>query len=240
MIQWLLLLYPEAFRAQFSHDIEADFADLRRSGLRQYSVALAELGVVGFGQRLRLGWPWMAGALVAFVSHYVLYAIVLGRHRTQGRDWRWLAIAGIMALALALWRQRRPLVLIALAVLIAFGAESPGQLLTTIEKRYAKAFAGFHKARSLDDLDRIHRWFDTEDWQSIVNGQPARPWEDLRKYGFKGLWTPEKIEWRITGFRVRDEGAEVEMRIGPFRVVDTWRRTAQGWRRSRHEKFPLR
>jgi hypothetical protein len=202
MIRLLLTLYPESFRAQFSHELAADFADLRRTGIWPYARALAEFAAVGLGQRTTAAVPWFAGSLAAFVSHWVLYALMLAAH---------------------------------------LSAESPSQILTGIEHRYTLAFEQFHEAKSLEDLDNINRWLDTTDWQSIVNGQPARSWADLRKYGFKGLWSAEKNEWRIVAFRVLETGgAEVEMRIGPFRVIDTWRQTPQGWRRSRHEKFPPR
>lgn len=211
MIRLLLALYPESIRAEFAPEIEADFADLRRAGIWPYARALAEFAAVGLGQRTAEAIPWFAGSLAALLSHWALYAVIL---------------------------QRR-IVVLAFTFASLLLAETPGQILTNIEQRYTLAFEQFHEAKSLEDLDSINRWLDTPDWQSISNGQPARTWSDLRKYGFKGLWNAGKIEWRVVAFRLTDGGAEVEMRIGPFRVVDTWRQTPQGWRRSRHEKFPL-
>lgn len=167
-------------------------------------------------------WPY-ATALAEFA------AVGLGLRTTEAIPW----FAGSLAAFLSHWT------LYALMLSVSLRAESPSHILTGIEHRYTLAFEQFHEAKSLDDLDSINRWFDTADWQSIANGQPARTWSELRKYGFKGLWTADKIEWRIIAFRLIEGGAEVEMRIGPFRVVDTWRETPQGWRRSRHEKFPL-
>ena len=120
---------------------------------------------------------------------------------------------------------------------IAKAAESAGQTLTLLEKRYATAMKRFERGKSIDDLDRLSQWMDTPDWRSVVNGR-EQTWQDLRKYGFKGLWTPNRIPWRIQQFRLLETGAEVELRVGGIRVVDTWRRTPNGWRRSRHEKFP--
>lgn len=113
---------------------------------------------------------------------------------------------------------------IRLAAMLAIGAwlgaraESPDAARKEIEAAYVKALNALREAKSIEDLDELNRSFDTQDWQSIVPGQQPRSWQELRKYGFKGLWAPfQSAALLIDTFEVTGDAAVL---TGKLRNVD--------------------
>jgi hypothetical protein len=140
------------------------------------------------------------------------------------------------------------------ALLIAFTltahAQSPGAAAVRkeIEATYARGLEALRNAKSMEDLDELDRSFDTLDWQSMVPGEQARGWQELRKYGFKGLWAPfQSSEMIIDTFQLNGDSAvltghirQVGMsgNISLIPVKETWKKTIMGWKRQIHQKFP--
>jgi len=144
------------------------------------------------------------------------------------------------------------------ALLIAFSLDStpqsPSPQATNTARReiqaaYAKALDAMRNAKSLEDLDEIDRSFDTLDWQSLAPGQPrARGWQELRKYGFEGLWAPfQSAELIIDTFETSGDTAvftgkirQIGMKgnVSLIAVKETWKKTVMGWKRQVHQKFP--
>jgi hypothetical protein len=116
-----------------------------------------------------------------------------------------------------------------------------------IETSYAKALDALRHAKTMEDLDELNRSFDTIDWQSISFGQSPRTWQDLRKYGFEGLWAPfQSSEFIIDTFELHGDTATLTGKLrqvgmtGNVAVIplkETWKKTIMGWKRQIHEKF---
>jgi hypothetical protein len=116
-----------------------------------------------------------------------------------------------------------------------------------IEAAYVKALDVLRHAKTLEDLDELNRSFDTVDWQTISPGQSPRGWQDLRKYGFEGLWAPyQSSALIIDTFELRGETAvltghlrQVGMKgnVSVIPLKETWRKTLVGWKRQIHQKF---
>ncbi len=140
----------------------------------------------------------------------------------------------------------RAALLIAAAVGIA-AAESPDEVRRQIEKLYATTLEALRQAKTMDDLDEINRSFDTLDWQSISPGQQPRSWQDLRQYGFAGLWAPfRSAEFIVDRFELNGETAVLRGRLrtvnmkgetGFIPLKETFHRTVMGWKRQVHQKF---
>jgi hypothetical protein len=140
----------------------------------------------------------------------------------------------------------RAALLIAAVVGIA-AAESPDEVRGQIEASYATALEALRHAKTMDDLDEINRSFDTLDWQSISPGQQRRSWQDLRKYGFGGLWAPfRSAEFIIDRFELNGDTAVLQGRLrtvnikgetGFIPLKETFHRTVVGWKRQVHQKF---
>jgi hypothetical protein len=134
-----------------------------------------------------------------------------------------------------------------LAFTLTLHPESPESVRKEIEAAYAKALDALRHAKTMDDLDEMDRSFDTLDWQSISPGQPPRGWQDLRKYGFEGLWAPfQSSELIIDTFELHGDIAvltgklrQVGMKgnISLIPLKETWKRTSMGWKRQIHQKF---
>ena len=87
-------------------------------------------------------------------------------------------------------------------------AQSPEAVRKEIEASYVRALEALRHAKSMDDLDEINRTFDTLDWQSISPEQQPRSWQDLRRYGFDGLWAPfQSAEMLIDTFQLTADTA---------------------------------
>jgi hypothetical protein len=70
-------------------------------------------------------------------------------------------------------------------------------------------------AKSVADLDEIDRTFNTRDWQSITPGQPARAWEDIRKFGFEGQNAPmQSAQILIDTFQLNGDTVVFTGRLG--------------------------
>ena len=116
-----------------------------------------------------------------------------------------------------------------------------------IEQAYVKALDALRRAKSMQDLDEMNRSFDTLDWQSIAPGQSPRNWQDLRKYGFEGLWAPfQSSELIIDTFELQGDTAiltgklrQVGMKgnVSLIPLKETWKKTLMGWKRQIHQKF---
>jgi hypothetical protein len=116
-----------------------------------------------------------------------------------------------------------------------------------IQGAYSKALDALRNAKSMEDLDELNRSFDTADWQTISPGQAPRTWQDLRPYGFEGLWAPFKSsELIIDTFDLHGDTAiltghlrQVGMKgnITLIPVKETWKKTLMGWKRQIHQKF---
>jgi len=116
-----------------------------------------------------------------------------------------------------------------------------------IEQAYVKALDALRRAKSMQDLDEMNRSFDTADWQSIAPGQSPRSWQDLRKYGFEGLWAPfQSSELIIDTFELQGDTAiltgklrQVGMKgnVSLIPLKETWKKTLMGWKRQIHQKF---
>jgi len=127
------------------------------------------------------------------------------------------------------------------------GAESPDEVRRQIETSYATTLEALRQAKTLDDLDEINRSFDTLDWRSISPGQQPRSWQDLRRFGFSGLWAPfRSAEFIIDRFDLNGDTAVLRGRLrtvnmkgetGFITLKETFRRTVMGWKRQVHEKF---
>jgi hypothetical protein len=140
----------------------------------------------------------------------------------------------------------RAALLILVAVSIA-AAESPDDVRRQIESSYAKALDALRQAKTMDDLDEINRSFDTIDWQSISPGQQPTTWQNLRQYGFDGLWTPfRSAEFIIDRFELNGDTAVLRGRLrtvnmkgdaGFIPLKETFHRTVMGWKRQIHQKF---
>jgi len=140
----------------------------------------------------------------------------------------------------------RAALLIVAAVGMA-GAESPDEVRRQIETSYATTLEALRQAKTLDDLDEINRSFDTLDWRSISPGQQPRSWQDLRRFGFSGLWAPfRSAEFIIDRFDLNGDTAVLRGRLrtvnmkgetGFTTLKETFRRTVMGWKRQVHEKF---
>jgi len=125
-------------------------------------------------------------------------------------------------------------------------AQSPADVRREIEGQYAKATEALRTAKSIEDMDEINRSFDTQDWQSLVPGQPPRSWAELRKYGLESLRAPfDSMTLRIEKFELSGTTAVL---TGTLRVVsngsavivpltETWRKTPMGWKRQIHQKL---
>jgi hypothetical protein len=125
-------------------------------------------------------------------------------------------------------------------------AESTNDIQREIEASYAKATEALRMAKSIEDLDEMNRSLDTQDWQSIVPGQPPHSWTELRKYGFEALRAPfDSMTLQIATLQVSGDTAVLN---GKLRVVthgnavlvpltETWRRTVIGWNRQIHHKL---
>jgi len=140
----------------------------------------------------------------------------------------------------------RAALLIVAAVGMA-GAESPDEVRRQIETSYATTLEALRQAKTLDDLDEINRSFDTLDWRSISPGQQPRSWQDLRRFGFSGLWAPfRSAEFIIDRFDLNGDTAVLRGRLrtvnmkgetGFITLKETFHRTVMGWKRQVHEKF---
>jgi hypothetical protein len=138
-------------------------------------------------------------------------------------------------------------VLLTFAAVAIAAAESPDEARREIESCYARALDALRQAKTIDDHDEINRSFDTIDWRSISPGQQPRSWQDLRQYGFSGLWAPfRSAEFIIDRFelngdtavlrgRLRMENMKGETAFVPLK--ETFHRTAMGWKRQIHQKF---
>jgi len=137
--------------------------------------------------------------------------------------------------------------ILALFLLASVGfAQSPADVQREIEDLYKKAIEALRTAKSIEDLDELNRSFDTQDWQSIVPGQQAQSWAELRKYGFENINAPfdsmtlqiEKFELTgntavLTGkLHVVTKGSAVQVPLS-----ETWRKTPMGWKRQIHHKL---
>ncbi len=132
------------------------------------------------------------------------------------------------------------------AVSIA-AAESPDDVRREIEIQYAKSVDAFRRAKTMDDLDEINRSFDTLDWRSISPGQQPRTWQDLRQYGYEGLWAPfRSIEFIVDRFELNGDTAVLRCRLqtvnmkgetGFVPLKETFHKTVAGWKRQIHQKF---
>jgi len=138
----------------------------------------------------------------------------------------------------------------ALLIMVAAGiaaAESPDDVRSQIEASYARAIEAFRQAKTMDDLDEINRSFDTRDWRSISPGQQPRTWQELRQYGFEGLWAPfRSTEFIIDRFELNGDTAILRGRLrtvnmkgeeGFIPLKETFHRTVAGWKRQVHQKF---
>jgi len=138
----------------------------------------------------------------------------------------------------------------ALLLAVAFTArtQSPDTVRQEIQALYVKALEAMRNAKSMDDLDELDRSFDTQDWQSLTPGQSPRGWQELRKYGFEGLWAPfQSSELIIDTFELKGDTAvltgklrQVGMKgnIAVIPLKETWKKTLMGWKRQIHQKFP--
>ena len=116
-----------------------------------------------------------------------------------------------------------------------------------IAAAYVKALDALRQAKSMEDLDEMDRSFDTQDWQSLSPGQQPRGWQDLRKYGFQGLWAPfQSSELVIDTFELKGDTAVLTGKLrqvgmkGDVAVIplkETWKKTLMGWKRQIHQKF---
>ena len=137
--------------------------------------------------------------------------------------------------------------LLAITACLVAHAQSPDAVRKEIEATYVKALEALRQAKSLEDLDELNRSFDTQDWQSIVPGQQPRGWQELRKYGFEGLWAPfQSAALIIDTFEVKGDTAVLTGRLRNVNtqgnvsfipLKETWRKTLMGWKRQLHQKF---
>jgi hypothetical protein len=138
----------------------------------------------------------------------------------------------------------------ALLIVVALGAaaaESPDDVRREIESWYVRALDALRHAKTMDDLDEINRSLDTVDWRSISPGQQPRTWQDLRQYGFNGLWAPfRSAEFIVEGLELDGDTAVVRGRLrtvnlkgetGFVPLKETFHRTVMGWKRQVHQKF---
>lgn len=141
----------------------------------------------------------------------------------------------------------RLLAALTLAASIAAQAQSSEAVRKEIEAAYSRALDAMQHAKTMDDLDELNRSFDTQDWKSITPGQQPRTWQELRKYGFEGLWAPfQSLEFMMDSINVQGDTAVL---TGKLRAVnmkgnvaliplkETWRNTIIGWKRQIHQKF---
>jgi hypothetical protein len=127
------------------------------------------------------------------------------------------------------------------------GAESPDVIRKEIEASYARALDAMLHAKSMQDLDEMNHSFDTLDWRSISPGQQPRTWEDLRQYGFAGIWAPfQSLQFIVDSFELNGDAAILKGRlrtvnmkgdVGFVPLKETFRRTVMGWKRQIHQKF---
>jgi hypothetical protein len=137
--------------------------------------------------------------------------------------------------------------LLMMAAVGAAAAESPNEARREIETWYARALEALRQAKTMDDLDEMNRSLDTADWRSISPGQQPRSWQELRQYGFNGLWAPfRSAEFIIDGFELNGETAVLRGRLrmvnmkgetGFVPLKETFHRTVIGWKRQVHQKF---
>ena len=132
-----------------------------------------------------------------------------------------------------------------------------------LQTMYQKASVAYVAARTLADMEAIHRWLDTPDCRFRDVGQPFRTWAEMRPSVIAGLQTGitsmttriEKIEvdaqsntviatTQVQGVaRLVDHdgrfgrvGAEHDIETTAT-VKDTWVKTTAQWRRKAHEKI---
>jgi len=140
------------------------------------------------------------------------------------------------------------LLALAVAITLAANSQSVEAVRKEIEASYAKALDALRNAKSMEDLDEMNRSLDTVDWQSIVPGKSPRGWQELRKYGFVGLWAPfQSSQLTIDTFSVNGDTAvltghlrQVGMKgnVSLIPLKETWKKTIMGWKRQIHQKFP--
>jgi hypothetical protein len=135
------------------------------------------------------------------------------------------------------------------ATLILASLGSAQDNKTTIQKMYAATFASLHDAKTKEDIAQMVDAFDTPDWLSNQpNGQTLTRPEAVRLLESLLATPPEKrpsakmdiifmneTQWSVTVLYWVYTAADEKL-VGSI-ARDTFVRTAQGWRRNRHEKY---
>jgi hypothetical protein len=130
-----------------------------------------------------------------------------------------------------------------------------------IQDIYNRASAASVHARTLADLDAIHRWLDTPDCVFADYRQPHRTWSEMRPYAEQGLRTRLKSfgseiaslvvqgNMATTTAVVRGVAAvaDAQGQFGPKGAVhdiettatvrDVWVKADDRWRRRSHDKI---
>jgi hypothetical protein len=147
-----------------------------------------------------------------------------------------------------------------LATLLFLAASSPADVRNEIVAAYQRSLAALDRGDAGAALA-----MDTNDWVSIVVGQPPKTRRELEPLirrdiatlkpgpGWVATWRPDyERNGTTTGIQVYDvkvdgDTAIVLCLVGSTRdqvwtgshVRDTWIKTNQGWRRRRHEKLTV-
>lgn len=135
------------------------------------------------------------------------------------------------------------------AALILASLGSAQDNKTTIQNMYAATFAALHDAKTKEDIAKMVDAFDTPDWVSNQpNGQTLTRPEAVLLLESLLATPPEKrpspkmdvifmneTKWSVM-FLYWVYTAAGENLVGSI-ARDTFVRTAQGWRRTRHEKY---
>jgi hypothetical protein len=136
------------------------------------------------------------------------------------------------------------------ALLLAhLGRAQADDAKATIQAMYTAAFAALHDAKTKEDIAKMVDAIDTPDWVGIgPTGQTGTRAQAIRDLESLLALPPEKrptprldiifvneTNWNMTALYWVYTGVEGQLTGSLAR--DTFVRTAQGWRRMRHEKY---
>ena len=157
---------------------------------------------------------------------------------------------------------------LALTGFLAFALQAATDDITSIRNKIVAAYQASVDALNRGDAETALQ-LDTDDWTSVVPGQPTRTKQEMAFYirrdiagmknppGWKVVWLPDyEHNGTISGLQLYDlkvdgKAATVLYLIGDTHdesahriwngshVRDSWTQTPAGWKRRKHEKLTI-